>query len=53
MSVIARIDNLSLQSGSMPSKRKEAVLKPLLKIQLSFVLTVLSKLQRNKERYKF
>ena len=31
MPVIARIVNLSLKSGSMPSKLKEAVLKPLLK----------------------
>ena len=29
--VVARIVNLSLKSGSMPSKLKEAVLKPLLK----------------------
>ena len=31
MPVIVRIVNLSLKSGSMPSKLKEAVLKPLLK----------------------
>ena len=31
MPVVARIVNLSLKSGSMPSKLKEAVLKPLLK----------------------
>ena len=31
MPFIARIVNLSLKSGSMPSKLKEAVLKPLLK----------------------
>ena len=31
MPVVARIVNLSLKSGPMPSKLKEAVLKPLLK----------------------